>query len=185
MASQPDRAEHPPVGVGVGSEPGRRRVDVALEEHGRAVVERMADRERRLDPPQALGLEVRLAEEGRNATEGIDRAADVVDVAGQRQLGGSDATADRRRRLVQPDRVALPSQRDRRREPIGPGPDDDGVHRSPARLVGELRARHGHAAFATTSSRDCVRRIGPANIPAGVRTHHAPVSRSSRQELYR
>src|SRR4051794_36334893 len=95
-----ERRDQRPVGPGIAGvvEPSRGQIDVALEKYGRTIVERVADRVARLDPTQAVAFErVALAhEEGRDTTERIDRAAHVVHVAGQRQLGRANAATDLR-----------------------------------------------------------------------------------------
>ncbi len=65
-------------------------------------------------------------EEGR-AGEGVDRRADVVDEAGQRQLGRAAAAPRRVGGLEHQHRAPGLGDRERRGEPVRPRPDDDGV----------------------------------------------------------
>ena len=133
-----ERSEEAPVGRGVpgaaGSadvELGRRRRDVPPDEHGGPVVEGMAERRRRLDPPQPVTGQVERREERRDPAERMDRAADVVAEAGQRQLGGPHPAADRRGALEHRDLPAVAGEADRGRQAVRAAADDDRVDRRP------------------------------------------------------
>ena len=146
MARQPKSPEHivhdhgpaprepsdtPSIGVFVGPEVRGRRIDVALQDHGGAVVEGMRQRARGVDELEAVLAERQRREERRADDQGIDRRADVVDVPGQRQLGGSHSAADRVSRLDDEHRPSRPCERDRGGEPVGAAADDDGIERGP------------------------------------------------------
>ena len=121
------RLEGPPVRIGVGTEACRGGFDVALDQHRRPVVERVAKAERRIDPAQAMPGEVQLREERRGPAEGMDRAAHVVDEARERALGRADAAANSLRPLEERDRMAGPRELDRGRQAVGPAAHDDGI----------------------------------------------------------
>jgi hypothetical protein len=57
----------------------------------------------------------------------MDRRADVVDEARQRQLGGANAAADGLLGFPHEHASARPGQRDGASEPVRPRTDDDGV----------------------------------------------------------
>ena len=59
----------------------------------------------------------------------MDRGADVVGEAGQGELRGPKAAADVGCRFTKHRLDPGPGQHDRGGEPVGPGPDDDGVRR--------------------------------------------------------
>ena len=83
------------------SQAGGGGVDGALQHGGRAVIERMGQRGRGLDPLEPEIRERERAEERRGKRKRVNRGAHVVDVAGQGELGGSEAAAQRRLRLPQ------------------------------------------------------------------------------------
>jgi hypothetical protein len=72
----------------------------------------------------------------------VDRRADVVDVSGKRQLGGTTSSADRVFRLKQQNRASVLSQGDRCRETVRPRTDNDGI----------VSARYQGPAAASTAS---------------------------------
>ena len=91
---------------------------------------------RRADARRGLGLHGTRARSARAAApqerrarrQRMDRRADVVAVAGQRQLGGAGASADRRAaRSSTQHRAPCPRELDRRRQPVRAGADDDRV----------------------------------------------------------
>ena len=85
------------------AEPARGGLERLLEHGRRAAVERMRERRRRAGPTRgrtrASGSD---AEEGRGERERMHGGADVVHEAGQRELGGPEAAAERRLRLARP-----------------------------------------------------------------------------------
>jgi hypothetical protein len=119
-----ERPDQAPVGVRISPELRRRLVDAPRDERRLVVVERMRETGRRLDP---LEVEVERAEARGRAAERVDRRADVVQEARQRQLVGSQAAADLRSRLVHDDVDACARERDRGGKPVRPRSDDDGA----------------------------------------------------------
>jgi len=89
-----DLADGARPGARVGAETGGGALDRAVHEDGGAVVEGMRQRRRRVDPADAVVRERELREERRRRRERMDRGADVVDEAGQRQLRGAASSAD-------------------------------------------------------------------------------------------
>ena len=126
-ASRNERSHEPAVGVGVAPEPLRGRVYGALEEDGRAVVERVGQRRRRLDPLEAVPLELERLEERGAETQWMYRGADVVAETRERELLRSHPTAHGRRRLQDEHGAARARQQDRGGEAVRPGADDDRV----------------------------------------------------------
>jgi hypothetical protein len=118
------RSEEAAVVVGVGIERRGGFVERAVDEGRRAVVERMGDGRRRLDQRQ---VELERTEERRSGDERMDGRADVVAEARERQLCRARPAADRLSRLVDSDRASGLRERDRRREAVWPGADDDRV----------------------------------------------------------
>ena len=110
-----------------GAQAGGRRLDRAMHDPGPSAIERVGDRHVRMDERHAAGRQVDRAEERRGERRRVDRRARVVPVAGERQLGGPEASAGRVGRLVDDDGPAGTGERDRRGQPVRPGPDDDGV----------------------------------------------------------
>ena len=121
-----ERADQRAVGVTVLAEPLRSGVEVALEHHRSAVVERVRGLRVRLHP---LDVEVERAEERRVRAERLDRRAHVVHEAGQRQLARADAAAERVLRLVDLDVEPGACQLERSGEAVRARPDDDRFHR--------------------------------------------------------
>jgi hypothetical protein len=89
-----------------------------------AVVERMRERRGRLDQ---LDVEVERVEERGDGRKGVDRRANVMAEARERQLGGACAASDRVARLEDEDRAAGLGEGDRGGEAVRPRADDDGV----------------------------------------------------------
>jgi hypothetical protein len=100
------------------------RVGRAADEQGGAVVERMGERERRLDP---VDVQRERPEERRSRGERMDGGTDVVPERGQRQLGRARAAADRALRLEDEDGASGLREGDGGGEPIRAGADDDCV----------------------------------------------------------
>jgi hypothetical protein len=59
--------------------------------------------------------------------QGVDRRAHVVSEPRQRQFSRASSAPDRLLALEDPDRSSGLRERDRGREPVRPGADDDGV----------------------------------------------------------
>ena len=116
------RVQPPPVRPAV-AQPCRRGLDRSLE-HGRgSVVERMRERRRWLNPLEPVRAQRQAAEERRGDGERVDGGADVVREAGQRELRGPKAAAQRRRR-PHAARVLIPAWASTiaAASPLGPDP---------------------------------------------------------------
>jgi hypothetical protein len=90
----------------------------ALEEGRGAIVERVGERRRRLDPLDAVLGERQRAEERRRDPERVDRRTDVVDESRQRQLGRACAAPHRVGGLEDANVEPRLRQHDRRGEPV-------------------------------------------------------------------
>ena len=108
-----------------------RRREGPLEQGRPATVEWLRDGRVRVQELDASCREVHGPEERRGDREGQDRRADVVPEPGEGQFLGACPAAGRRGRLVDADRASGTRQGDRRRQPVGPGPDDDRIDRAP------------------------------------------------------
>ncbi len=121
------RTDPPAIGSRILAEPGGGCGDVALEEYGGAIVERVGDRHRRRDPLHAELGEGKSGEERRCRSEGVGGGADVVPEAGEGQLGGASAAADLLVALHDEDGQVVPGELDGRGQSVRPGSNDDGV----------------------------------------------------------
>ena len=95
-----------------------------LDDEGGAVVERVRERGGRVDP---FDVEPEGVEERRRRAERVNRGADVVSEARERQLQGPCAAADRVLRLEDEDGASGLRQGDGGGEPVRARADDDGV----------------------------------------------------------
>ena len=95
-----------------------------LDDERRPVVERVRERGGRLDP---FDVEPEGVEERRRRAERVNRGADVVSEAGERQLRGPGAAADRVLRLEDEDGASGLREGDGGGKPVRPCADDDGV----------------------------------------------------------
>ena len=109
-----ERGDESSIGPGVGAEVRGRRVDRALEKHGRTVIERVRERRGGLDPLESFARKVELAKERRCGAERMECRADVVHESREGQLGGPAAAADRDVRFVDGDGVSVARELDRR-----------------------------------------------------------------------
>ena len=122
-----ERFEQPAVGIPVGAEPGRGRRHRPLQHHGRAVVERVRERRPGVDRLEAVLGQRQPAQERRGERQRVDGRAGVVDEARQRQLVGAAAAADRRLPLEHGNPATSAGERDRGRQAVRSGADDDRV----------------------------------------------------------
>ena len=113
-----ERPKEAGVGISVPAEPLRGLHDRAAQHDGLAVVERMRERKRRLDPLEAVILERNRPEERRGGGHRMDRRAEVVDEPGERQLARAEAAADLLGRLANEHRAAGPGELDRGGEAV-------------------------------------------------------------------
>ena len=134
-----ERRMKPPPVIAPRAQPVRGRVERALQDRGGAVVERVRQGRRRLDPRESQVGQREGAEERRGEGERVDRGADVVGEPRQGELVGPEAATHRRLRFPEqrPDPGAR--QGDRGREPVGTRPDNHGV-RCPHGAFLNLRA---------------------------------------------
>jgi hypothetical protein len=147
-----DRFHEPPVRARILPQLCSRLLDRAVEHDGTPVVERVRDGGRRVDELETVLGEGHGAEEGRAGNEGIDGRADVVDETRQRQLGGADSAADRVLSLANEDRAPGARERNRGREPVGPGADDNRI------VGGQATPARRKERFSFTISRAITRR---------------------------
>ncbi len=116
-------------GRAVGAERGDGPVDVAAEDDAAAVGRRMTALPQRVAPHQAGAHEVEGAEGGAVVGEGEKGGADVVDEAGPGERLGPDGAPGPVLGFQDKDLPAGAGQHRRRRQPVRPRPDHDGVHR--------------------------------------------------------
>src|SRR5918996_568908 len=102
----------------------------------------MRERRGRLDELEPVLGQGHRAEERRAGDEGVDPGADVVDEAGQRQLGGAHGAARLLGTLAHEDDEPGAGERERGREPVRARADDDRV-----------RLRRGYATPASAEER--------------------------------
>ena len=134
-----ERVDQQPVGERVRAQAARGQPHRPVQHGGRPVRERVRQRQRGVQPAQAVTGQRQPGQHRRPGAERVHRRAGVVPEAGQCELLGARAAADRRRRLVHAHREPVAGQRDGRGQPVRPRADDDRVQaRHPARLG------HGH-----------------------------------------
>jgi hypothetical protein len=115
-----ERPHETRVGIGVVAELAGGVVDRAAQQHRRLVIQRMRDRNRRTNPPEAMRRQRQGAEERRQHPHGMAAGTHVVRKAGQRQRRGARAAANLLARFQHPYRRALLCQRDGRGQAVGP-----------------------------------------------------------------
>ena len=146
-------ADEPSVGVCVATKPRRGCLDRALDDGRGAVIERMHDLGGRKDPLEPVLLERQRPEERGGRPEWVNRRAEVVDVARQRQLRRARAASDRVVRLADQNRKSPLGERDRGGETVRPRSDDDRVVARPQETSASSDER-----FSRTISRAITRR---------------------------
>jgi hypothetical protein len=114
------------VSVSVYTEAARSRLERAVHDDRRSVVQRVRQRGWRFHHGQ---IELEPTEERRRWDERVDRRADIVPEPRQRQFSGASAAADRRLPVEDANRSSGLRERNRSCEPVRPGADDDGVRR--------------------------------------------------------
>ena len=135
-----ERADQPPIRPLVVAEAGRGRDQAVLEQHRGPVVQRMSRRRVRLDP---VDVELQRTEERRSQPERVNRRADVVNEARQRQLGRTQAAAELLLGLVNLDLQPGARQRDRRGEAVRARADHDRAFHGRRCSQTEIRADAG------------------------------------------
>ena len=101
--------------------------DGALQRDGAAIIERMAERSRGMDPFEAVFRERKRLERRRADRHGMRGRADVVQKSGQRERGGARSASNGGLRLKHCNPQAGASQNNRRGQSVGPGADDERV----------------------------------------------------------
>ncbi len=124
------------VGAVVGAEPARGRLDGSLEQHRRAVVERMRQRHLGLHQLKTVLRQGKLSEERRHQRQGVHRGARVVHEARQRELFRPAAAAEGVSALEHGHLTSGLRQRDRRGQAVGARPDDDRLLVGPIHSIG-------------------------------------------------
>ena len=132
-----ERREQASVGAAVPAERARRVLQRARRGGGPSAVKRMGERDRGASQRHPSGWV--LAEERRRGEEGMNRGAEVVPEARQRELLGAAPAPRRLRPLVNRDFQPRARERQRGGEPVGARANNDRVGR--ARL-GRSRALH-------------------------------------------
>ncbi len=127
----------------VRAEPGGRVAERPMQRRGASVIERVRERDVRMDPAQPVVLERKLSKERRARAERMDRRAHVVVEAGECELRGAAAPTYVLMRLDERDRHALPREHDGSREAVRPGPNDDGTLRHQRPCLLSARPRNG------------------------------------------
>ena len=120
-----ERVEEPLVGTRVRAQTASGRSDGALEQHGRAVVERVRERHLGLHELEAVLVERKTAQERRGQGQRVHRRAGVMHEARQRELLRAAAAAEGVGALEHRDLTSGLRQCDRRGQPVGAGADDD------------------------------------------------------------
>jgi hypothetical protein len=123
-----DRADCLLVGVAVAPQRLGRRLERSPHHHRASIVERMAEHRGRLQPFESMRREGQRPPEWRRDAERMNRRADVVREAGQRQFGGPRAAADGMVGFEDDDLASGLGQHDRRTQSVGPRTDDDGIN---------------------------------------------------------
>ena len=122
-------SEQPPPPFAVFAESPLGFVQIALQDHSRAIVHRMGQRCRRLDPFQAVLFQWQAGKKWRAHRHGMNRRAEVVQEAGKSERKCSCAAAGLRFGLVNLNLQARLGQNDGRRQAIGTCSDDHGAAR--------------------------------------------------------
>ena len=128
---------------GVGTEGRVGRGEAAVDDAGRAVVERVREREFRMCELEAVPLERERCERGRSGREGMDGRAHVVPVARQRQLLSARAAADLVCGFEQEHGATGSGEERGRGEPVGTRAHDNRVVLRGGRTGGRFRRGHG------------------------------------------
>jgi len=123
-----ERPDQRAVGAGVGAERLRGLLERAVQRHRGAAVERVRSLDWRLEQLEPVFVQRQAGEERRAERERVNRRADVVVKAGDRQLGRAGAAADRLGALDHVDGAPAARQLDRGGQAVGPGAYDDRVY---------------------------------------------------------
>ena len=111
----------------VGTEPRRSLVHAAVQHTRSTAIERVSEWNFWIAPPQPVRAEpIECERRGRHA-KGMDRRADIVDEARQRELGGTCAATDLGSRFQDQHRATGFGQAYRSGKPIGPRAHNDRI----------------------------------------------------------
>lgn len=114
-------------GFCVPAERGLGVVEITLEGDGRAVVEGMGERGRRVNPPEAVGMQRQGRKERRTGGERMDSRSEIVEEAGEGELKGAGGAARLRFGLEDVDAKASLRKDDGGGEAVGASADDGGA----------------------------------------------------------
>src|SRR5438874_9555150 len=98
-----------------------------MQTRGGVAIERMRQGNIRLNPGQPQSFERKSFEKRRTSSEWMDCRAEIMDEAGQRQLGRARATADRRISFQYEHRTFRAGKSNSSRQAIRSGANDDSV----------------------------------------------------------
>jgi hypothetical protein len=169
-----------PAGALIPPEAPSRRLDRTLQEHGRAVVQRVCQGMRRVDEFEFVRVKCQRAEERGSGGERVDRGTDIVKEARQRESGGAGAAPDAARRFEDEDRAARSCHGDGGREAIRTRADHHDIPRlgftCPLwRIVEVVALRFGRACRESTRSRERTSQPNTFGAPCG---HSPPHTRA-------
>ena len=122
-----ERCEDAPVRARIGAKAVGCVLDRPDERDGAPVRQRMRERHVRVDPLEPVLSQTQPGEERRSRRHRVDRRADVVHEAWQRQRRAPGTASDGRLRLVDAHAKSGPCELDGCGEPIRATPHDDGV----------------------------------------------------------
>ena len=127
----------------VAAERAAGRVEVALEERGRCIVERMRERDARMNPLEAEPVERQRRQERRSDAERVHRGADVMHEARFGERLAPRSAAERRFALEHEHREARARDGDRRGQSVRSGSHHDRVVRWHGARCSRGGSRHG------------------------------------------
>ncbi len=134
-------ADEPAIRRAVTAEAECGLLDGPVEDHGRAVVEGVGERDGGMDPLEPVVPEAELGERGRGRAERMDGRAHVVTNPRKGQLFRPGATPDAVCGFDHVDGVPACGKRSGGGEAVGSGSDNDGIEHSASVRETSLRAR--------------------------------------------
>jgi len=102
-------------------------IERRIEEGGGAVVERVGERNRRMDPLEAMFVKRQRPKKGRGGGHGMDGGADVMEETGEGELRGAGATAELVGGFKEEDGFFCAGDGNGGGKAVWAGADDDGV----------------------------------------------------------
>jgi hypothetical protein len=124
------RAYHPQIGVAIRPQRRGGSVERSFHENGAGIVERTADHDGRHDPFQPVRRERKAPPERRRNREQMNGRADVVNKAGEGELGRPYSAADGLFRLEHHDLASGSGKDDGRAQTVRPRTDDNRIRHS-------------------------------------------------------